>query len=79
MATPKQNAPGDDLGDDIQKMSSHDEVQEIQIEIAQAKLNEVDLNTLARSAITWRSKAALRLALVILIQGLSKCNSSSPT
>lgn len=81
MATPKHDtnqATGDDLADDIQKMSGHDEVQEIQIEIAQAKLNEVDLNTLARSAITWKSKAALRLALVIVIQGLSKFEPSSP-
>lgn len=45
--------------------------EQFQIENAQSKLNTIDLEQMAKNAITWKSKAALRLAVVILVQGLS--------
>ncbi|KAF5640385.1 MFS sugar transporter transporter [Fusarium sp. NRRL 25303] len=45
--------------------------EQFQIENAQSKLNTIDLELMAKNAITWKSKAALRLAIVILVQGLS--------
>ncbi|KAF5989032.1 major facilitator superfamily transporter [Fusarium bulbicola] len=45
--------------------------EEFQIENAQSKLNTINLEQMAKNAITWKSKAAFRLAIVILIQGLS--------
>lgn len=42
------------------------------IEDAKAKLNVVDLEALSREALNWKSKAARRMLLIIIVQGLSK-------
>ncbi|KFZ15540.1 hypothetical protein V501_02671 [Pseudogymnoascus sp. VKM F-4519 (FW-2642)] len=46
-------------------------VEEYRIETAEHEFNRVDVNTLAKHSLTWRSKAVKRLAVVILLQGLS--------
>ncbi|KAH7176950.1 general substrate transporter [Dactylonectria macrodidyma] len=56
---------------DTQVISAGEKVEECYIEAAVEKLIEVDINTLSREALTWKSKATFRLALVILVQGLS--------
>lgn len=57
----------------LKSTNSHLELksEQFQIENAQSKLNTIDLEQMAKNAITWKSKAALRLAIVILVQGLS--------
>jgi hypothetical protein len=49
-----------------------DKVEEHHIETAEHGLNRVDVNTLSTRSLTWRSKATRRLAVVIMLQGLSK-------
>ncbi|KAJ4322148.1 hypothetical protein N0V84_004983 [Fusarium piperis] len=51
--------------------SAERKVEEIQVEHAQQELHRVDLNALSDEAFAWKSKAGLRLSIVILIQGLS--------
>lgn len=51
--------------------SNSEKVEEHHIEESQDKLNQVDLDGLAHQALTWKSRAVLRLAVVILLQGLS--------
>lgn len=46
--------------------------EQLYIENATQNLNRMDLEIMSKNAIRWNSKAAARLALVILIQGLSK-------
>jgi hypothetical protein len=45
--------------------------EEYRIETAEHELNRVDVNTLADHSLTWRSKAIRRLAVVVVLQGLS--------
>jgi hypothetical protein len=51
---------------------SDDKAAEYRIETAEHQLNRVDVNTLADHSLTWRSKAIRRLAVVVLLQGLSE-------
>ncbi|KPM44497.1 hypothetical protein AK830_g2060 [Neonectria ditissima] len=48
-----------------------DKVEEYRIEAVEHEVNQVDINALSHKALSWKSKAVLRLALVILVQGLS--------
>lgn len=50
--------------------------EQYQIENAEYNLNRVDIELMAKKAIKWNSKATLRLAVVILIQGLSTSSDS---
>lgn len=56
-----------------------DKSEAFQVEIAQTDLNRVDLDKLSREALTFKSRATLRLAVVIAIQGLSKSPCSDTT
>ncbi|KAH7140298.1 pectin lyase fold/virulence factor [Dactylonectria estremocensis] len=56
---------------DTPAINAVEKVEECHIEAAVEKLIELDINTLSREALTWKSKATFRLALVILVQGLS--------
>lgn len=46
--------------------------QDDSVEAAKHELNRIDLDQLSKDALTFKSRATLRLAVVILIQGLSK-------
>lgn len=48
-----------------------DKSEQFHIENAQHNLNRMDIELMAKNALKWNSKATLRLAVVILIQGLS--------
>lgn len=64
---------------DIQEADTHDGEDEIgiekakvqQIEAAKYELNKIDFDQISREAIHWKSRAVLRLAAVILVQGIS--------
>lgn len=49
-----------------------EKAEEYRIETAEHILNAVDVSALASRSLTWRSKAVRRLAVVMLVQGLSK-------
>jgi hypothetical protein len=51
---------------------ANEKFQDNPVEAAKHDLNRVDLDQLSKDAITIRSRAARRLAMVIIIQGLSK-------
>jgi hypothetical protein len=58
--------------------ASHDtgvseKIEEIQVEVAAHQLNQIDFELLSRESIQFKSKATLRLILVIIIQGISTC------
>ena len=63
---------------EIQETDTHDE-DEIgeekakvqQIAAAKYELNKIDFDQISREAIHWKSRAVLRLAAVILVQGIS--------
>lgn len=50
---------------------AREKAEDYQIEAVVKKFSEVNTNTLSYDALTWKSKAVRRLALVIFIQGLS--------
>jgi hypothetical protein len=52
--------------------ASKKKLEDISVEAATRDLNRIDLDKLSKDAINIKSRAARRLALVILIQGLSK-------
>jgi hypothetical protein len=54
--------------DDLPNEKVHDHA----VEAAKHDLNRVDLDQLSKSAINIKSRAARRLAVVIIVQGLSK-------
>lgn len=75
MASPKIPAVTEDsLGNE--KLSS--KVEDHQIESVQDEIQRQNINKLSETAITWRSRAALRLIVVIIIQGLSTETVSCP-
>jgi len=49
-----------------------EKIEEHQVEIAQYQLNRIDLDLLAKESIVIKSRAALRMLLVIIVQGLSR-------
>ncbi|PNP53240.1 hypothetical protein THARTR1_06257 [Trichoderma harzianum] len=49
----------------------HEKTEEYHIETAEYEFNRIDLNALASHSLAWRTKAIRRLAVVILLQGLS--------
>ena len=53
-------------------MIASEKIEEHQIEVAKYELNRIDLDKVSRDAITSKSRAALRLAVVIIVQGLSE-------
>ena len=55
-----------------------EKVEEIRIENTSVELNTIDLELLAAESIRFRSRATLRLAVVILVQAISKYSYSSP-
>lgn len=59
----------DNQGLDDEKLGS--KVEDHQIESVHDEIQRVNIQELSNRAITWRSKAALRLLVVIVIQGLS--------
>lgn len=48
-----------------------EKLEEYQIEVAVDKVAQIDLNKLSKEALTWKSKATWRLAVIIFVQGLS--------
>ena len=57
-----QNEDNNDIKEKIEK---------VQIEVAAQQLNVIDFELLSRESIQFKSKATLRLILVIIIQGIS--------
>lgn len=51
-----------------------EKVEEIRIEEAAVELNIIDLEILAAESIRFKSRATLRLLIVILVQAISKCS-----
>jgi hypothetical protein len=51
----------------------NEKIEAIQVEVATEHLNVIDFELLSRESINFKSKATLRLLLVIIIQGISKC------
>jgi hypothetical protein len=49
-----------------------EKIEEHQVEIAQYQLNRMDLDLLSKESISIKSRAALRMLLVIVGQGLSR-------
>jgi hypothetical protein len=49
-----------------------EKIEEHQVEIAQYQFNRIDLNLLSKESIGIKSRAALRMLLVIIVQGLSR-------
>ncbi|KAF3074787.1 Lactose permease [Trichoderma lentiforme] len=59
----QETIPGSDI--------PHEKTEEYHIETAEYELNRIDLSALASNSLSWRTKAIWRLAVVILLQGLS--------
>ena len=57
--------------DEPDTMTAGSKTEQYEIEHAQHNLNRINIEQLSKDAITWKSKATLRLAVVIMIQGLS--------
>ena len=49
-----------------------EKIEEIQVEVAASELNHVDLDKISREAFAWKSKAGMRIFVIVLIQGISK-------
>lgn len=67
MMEPKPVAQETILGPNI----PHEKTEEYHIETAEYEFNRIDLSALASHSLSWRTKAIWRLAVVILLQGLS--------
>ena len=52
--------------------NQHEKLQAIHVEQAAEQLNTIDFELLSREAIRFKSRATLRLLVVIIIQGISK-------
>ena len=51
--------------------------EEVQIEAAARQLNTVDVELLSRESIHFKSRAALRIIVVVVIQGISKSSATA--
>jgi hypothetical protein len=57
-------------------IDTKNKIEEHQAEVAQDQLNRIDIDLLSHESIQLKSRATLRLLLVILVQGLSKSHNS---
>lgn len=53
------------------EMRAKEKIEEIQVEVAASELNTVDLDRISKEAFAWKSRAGLRVFVIILIQGIS--------
>ena len=72
MATHPSEPSATDVSKDDTGAIAAEKTEEIRIENTANELNAIDLELLAAESIQFRSKATLRLAVVILVQAISK-------